>query len=730
MMLRVNDEYLDFNDFVEVEKRVKLFERIEETLGDFSYAFNLAKTAKNMRILGNPMPDVRNKSIYQKVECDLLDDSGVTLYKGVLRVERIVKEIECAFFSGNYNWISLLGNPLSDLSLDDLDTPLLDGDIANSWDNTEGVIFPLIDTGALISRSYQSLMAEDFTGCIFVKTIFKRIFQEAGIKTNGDLFKDPVFNNLLLSRNTRSQDDIDNRSMYAKKTSNEVFTDPTNRVVLFQDDFTNPFFDGSQNNFVSSRYTADIKMKIRFEATIRYEDDSLVPGNREFGVSINGNFVNLKDLEATVAVSNPTFPTLTFSVSYIVTLEAGDYIEAFVQYNPAGSTAVLTIYEGSTIRITPVFIFLTPGKSLVPKWTQAQLVSNILAIFCCITDYEPVTKTLTIDFFEGIKNKEPLDLSEFLQINQTDYSEFISSFGKESLLAYQESEDEAVKEYNIAEFISYGAGKIDVDNDYIPDKATIIETDFAAPVSYLNTPFGASLERVEFTELTENGDQEFTQVVDSFGNARFEVADDSIYTVGELVRVSLSTNAGYNGEYVVQTVGGGTGFVILRGLSFTVDATGTITKLFHTATNNDSVYLLINTQYRVDNVSQYSNFSNYYIDANAYPNVGYAFFNLLDKGLPINTSYKQGLSFGSIQNVLSYQLSLVDTYWGQVSRVLNDPVQVKSIGHIPKVLFNRISPLRPVRIKTLETNNLYYLNRIGGYKASYLPCEVDTIKLS
>lgn len=730
MMLKVNDEFLDFNELVEIEKRVKLFEEIDETLGDFSYVFSLSKTSKNMRILGNPHPDIKNKTIYSNVDCDLMDDSGTVLYRGFLRVERIKTVIECSFFSGNYNWISLLSGPLSELDLSDLDTDLTEFDIVNSADNTEGVIFPVIDTGALISRSYPSLMVEDFTGCIFVKTLFERIFTQAGIKINGDLFRDPVFDSLLLSKNTRANNDIDNRSMFARKTADENFTDPTDRKILFQDDSNFPYFDGSLDLYdaSTSTFTADVKMRVRVDFSLIYFCDSLVAGGKEFGVSINGSFVSMGSFEATIAVANPTFPLLTATASKFVVLEAGDTMQGFVEFDPAGSTALLTIKENSTFKVTPVFTYTTTGASLVPQWTKAQLVSNILSLFCCITDYEPMSKTLTINFMEGIKSKDAIDLSEHLTDIEEDYSEFIDSFGKKSMLSYQENSIDSIRQYNIKNFVNYGAGVIEVNNDFIQPVADILESEFKSPIAYINQTFGASLERTEFVELQEDGDQDFTGVTDASGDARFAVADATIYTVGELVRISESTNAGYNGEFVVKNVGAG--FIHVRGLSYISDATGIVTKLIHIVGNDDGVYLFINTSYNLENVSRFSSQEGYYINDNHYTNVGYAFFNMLSTGSQINTEYKQGLSFGSVENPLSYQRSIVDTWWRQVSLILNDPVKLKCSGYIPKKVFLSLTALNPIRVKTVESNNLYYLNSITGYVDSHIPCEVELIKLS
>lgn len=730
MMLKVNGEFLDFNEIVEVEKRVKLFEQIDETLGDFSYAFNLNRTAKNLRILGHPSPDGKDKRIYRTVECDLMDESGVVIYKGVLKVERITAAIECSFYSGNFNWIKSISGALADIDFSDLDTEINQGNIANSWDNTEGIIFPFFDAGGLITRSNNSMVVQDFSGCIFVKTIFKRIFTAAGIKTQGELFTDPVFNNLILARQNVGITELKDRSSFAAKSVGSQNVTTNHELITFENDSNFPFYDGSLDNYnaLTSRFTADVKMKVTVRVSVSYSIAS-PPG-------IGHIVVLYKNGAIATTSSGPNFLFLyypagvkTVSFECTINLNAGDYLEIFAN---ATAPPDITFMTGSTFKVTPTYIFYSSGNSLVPAWTKEQFVSNILALFCVISDFDPYTKTVTFNYFERIKDKEPVDISDHFNVIDEDYSEFISNFFQRSLLAYEESNDEQIEGYDNSKLVKYGAGEIIVNNDGIDRMGTILESEFKAPVSYINGAFAASTERTNFITMMTDGDQDFTAVVDNATNAQFTVADSSLYQVGDVVRVSESTDGSYNGDYVVQTVN--TGWIILRGLAFSADATGVITRLEHRIGSDDGVYLFIATQYQVENVSKFSTHDDFLISdgsiTNPYSNMSYAFFNILDLGLQINQDYKQGLSFGEVDNPQSYQRTMIDTYWGQVRRTLNDPVKILGVATLPKIVFGSITPLRPIRVKTEQTNNLYYCNRIGGYAESYLPCEVDLIKLS
>jgi hypothetical protein len=63
--------------------------------------------------------------------------------------------------------------------------------------------------------------------------------------------------------------------------------------------------------------------------------------------------------------------------------------------------------------------------------------------------------------------------------------------------------------------------------------------------------------------------------------------------------------------------------------------------------------------------------------------------------------------------------------------VLNNPVSLTASGYLKRTTFEQIKTfLRPIRIETEDTTNLYYLNRNRGYKGSERPCELELIKLN
>src|SRR6187551_2724851 len=124
MMIQVDNEFLEFDDVIEVEKQIKLIEEISTTDGDFSYSFELQKTIQNTRLLGNPFPDNISKPVYQKIPAKVLNDSGAVTFNGYLRVEKVTDVYGCSFFAGNNNWFGMLSGMLQELDWSEYDIDL------------------------------------------------------------------------------------------------------------------------------------------------------------------------------------------------------------------------------------------------------------------------------------------------------------------------------------------------------------------------------------------------------------------------------------------------------------------------------------------------------------------------------------------------------------------------------------------------------------------------------
>ena len=718
MMIKVSNEFLDFDDEIEVEKQIKLFEDISTTDGDYSYAFDLQKTLHNTKLLGNPFPDNIAKPVYQRISAQLLGNSGAVTYDGYIRVERITDVYECSFFAGNNNWFGMISGHLTELDFSQYDVEQTEENIIASWGQSEGIVFPFLDNGGLVTRSYPELKIEDFVGAFYIKTIFNRIFVEAGIKIQGELLEDWHFNNAICIKSSKDQEEINARSAYVQKTPNQVIADNTLTKVTYDDDSTFPFHDGSSDlwDLTNNQYVADVKMNVRIESTISLHTTGIA-GTWAVSIYINGVLLRSK----IVFIFDDT--VITNSFSYIIQLNAGDVMEIKAIQNNVDDDAA-TLLSG-TLRITPIYIYKTFGSAAVPNWTSQQFVSNVLRIFNVLPSYNAGTATLTLNLFEKLKAKSPLDLSEYVSDTEVDYQEFVSDYAQKSKLGYNEVDFDDLKAYNKGKIFKYGQGVIDVNNGFLEDEDEILKSDFSNPVDYVNAVFDCSVGKTNLIEL-ENGEEvTFDDVADNgAGLAAFHISSE-IFKVGDLVRIYDASNSGYNGDYIVDDIP--TGHVVFNSIPFDTASTGKIVKLLYNYSSDENIFLFINIpNYEV---SKFAGNQMFFDDGTEITSTALAYFNMISTGRQVNADFIYSMSFGRVDDTLAYQVPIIETHFRLFSNVLNDPVKLISTALLPYDVYNRIDFLRPITIKTLETSNMYYLNRVSGYKESYLPCTLELIKL-
>jgi hypothetical protein len=714
MMIKVGSEYLDFNADIEMARQVKVFDELEKTAGDFSYAFEIDLSGENIRILNLPFPDNLRKNVYHKIFAELTGNDGITIYRGFIQIQRIIGNRigVCSFFSGNNNWFGMLSGPLSDIDFSDLEVEQTEANIVSSWSDDSGTVFPLLDHNVLIQRQAAHLKIEDFVPATYVKTIIKRIFQKHSIKINGELFTDANYNKLCITRSP--SDNIESRSAYVGKDSFQTVGDPPS-ILTFDDDTNFPFFDGAENNYnlASSEYVADVRMRITIDASVTFLNPSAFFVHRVYIVK-NGSeikstgFLGFGSGEKTITISTETI------------LAPGDNITISAGSTQPGGVDI----QVASVRFTPTYLYLAFGDAVIPDWTQQEFVSNIFRIFNVITAYQPVTKTLTVNLFEKLKSKPPVDISEFISESETDYSDFVSNYGKRSIASYEQIEFDDWLRNSIKTFFGSGDGALVVDNDFIEDSSDIVESDFTNPQAYINPVFDMSIERLNTLELDEIENTSSPSVTESAGSARFDV-DDDIFEVGDLVRISDSTISGYNGDWIAGAVG--TGWVEFYGLGFQGDAVSTLTVMKHVYTGEDNVYLFFNVpNYPIANFSSNSTFR---LQATNYSNIALGYFNMMNTGRQVNDDFIQSLSFGEIDSDFAYQRTMLQTYWNLAERVLNDPVGENVTVNLPYKLFNDIDFLAPLFVKTIESSNLYYPNKITGYKGKEFDATIELIKL-
>lgn len=140
--LLVDNEPLDLTEKFLMSFQVADISDIERRQGDFTYEFDLPATQKNKRLLK------RSHTIfgypYQFIEAWIR--SSADIKKGFIQVMEYNGAFKANFFSGNANWIALIGDKLlSDLNLSKWDHDYTRANVIDSFSHTEGYIYPLMN---------------------------------------------------------------------------------------------------------------------------------------------------------------------------------------------------------------------------------------------------------------------------------------------------------------------------------------------------------------------------------------------------------------------------------------------------------------------------------------------------------------------------------------------------------------------------------------------------------
>lgn len=719
MNIKVNGEYLDFDGNVVVERQWKLFEDISSIVGDVSFQFNIPITTNNRTILGLLSINETNKRIYS-VNSVVLENNGMELNRGSLRVELVNDQISARFLSGNSSWINLLSGNIFDLDL--FSFGVGDGntsaEITATFSNTEGVIFTPIDSGMVNGYIVPILKTTDFIPVAYIKTIFSKIFTDLGIKLQGDLFTHWAYQHLTVGNNglSASKEQLSIRESFVG-ASNQVVPIVTPTIIEYNDDSNFPFFDGSRNNFdpVTYTYTADKPMLVDVIIYVKMNTSQLTNitinrnGSPVLGFTKDTNIINFRPRD------NAFFP------GDYITLATGDVLHIEILSAASGFTI-----EEATLKIVPYRFRAFYPQFLAGNMTKKDFVGNIFRMFNVICSFDNVSKVLTCNFFNDIKNKQAVDLSDYLSKgeSETNYEELVQDYGKDTLISYSPDDNDLIEGFNNKNKVPYGSGLVRIDNDYIQPDAEI-PIDFVNSIMNFCPVIGSYLPRIVTQEASES-DVIITiaSVASDAGQAEFTTSTNHGLAVGNWVRILSTTDNVYLGIGKVDSVDMDTQFTLF-GVDFISNQTGTLVKLnVNEITKDDPLIFLTVPNIPVSNISTLTEFD---LETDTLTSIPFSWFTKPDMGLGID-AYKQQLSFDNPG--LGYSgLFMKEQFYRVFSDVVNDPVFKRNEFILPQSVYLSLSGLNPVELKTENHSSVFYLNKITGYENSQTPVELELIKI-
>lgn len=710
MLVKVNNQFLQLSpgESLEIERSTKVFEDAVAVSGDFSYQSAVVNNSHNRNILGLLSVNESDKTIYGKVPAVVMSDDGVPVYFGRIKVEGgNKKEIKFSFFSGNSNWFAELSQPLSEYDFSSYNIDFDRESIDDRFASTSGIVFPLINHGALPSRSYFNMLRDDYHPWVYVSTVIQTIFNKHAIKLKGDILNDWKYINLITSNNrgVTPQEELNDRNTSVNRSTTQVISTAGTQVTF--PNFTGDYFTGDLWNSSTNEFTADKDMLVNLEFVGELSGSSTVA----LSFLVNGT--------TGYSIANEIGQEVTRKHYNILLLEGDVLTVSGTADSGAGDGDLLN----ASLKITVVRVYQVFTGAILPNWSAKDFVCRIFALFNPLIDYNPMTKELTVDLFKKLSSKEELDISQYIESSsiEEDYTELISNYGKLNNFRYSEASGDATEDYNGANTIPYGGGQIDSENENTEAEVTVIDSEFIATIEDTDNPFSVFLPHLDWRELEEVDPSDDSASADNSAGLRFTASG---FTAGDLVRITDSTVEEYNGDWVVSSATATTFRVI--GLGYSGNATLKVTRLLigYKQSDEQALLLFVNNP----DIEDFTRVFTYYIDTTTYSDTSTAYFHKPLQGIPRIDTYKDSLSFGEVIIPNTHQRNMLMDYWRDFERIVKDPVKLKATGHFPKVIFDQLFNT-PLRLKANDFNLRLLANKATGYKGSHLPCEVELIKL-
>jgi len=517
--------------------------------GSFSTTCSVPITPQVIEALGfSIVPNATSiLSAYKNIKARILQDEN-EIDKGFIRIDEentTKKELKITFYGRNVDWFTALGErTLRDLDLSEYDhfkTPQAINEV-----RSQGYVYLPVDYGTLQAKSSATILEDEIWPAVFVSTLVKQMFKEAGFKVDGTLFDKPEFNRLLIPF---SQEEVNMTfakqanlsTVVTKKNSlvdGEEITlpsyDPDLEIKLELDarfPYSAPFRNLNNNsirdsvyrpyrpqqtpltikddtdtfNTTTSTYTATARMYV--DVYISVQGIKLFLGGAggqndlftyEVILKKNGSLIGIEIIQQYGDGSlsrEASFPNIL--------LEIGDTLEVYFKIKTSYTSGYYGFGYGNDY--SPYFIvmpklatltgFKFPLGTFMPEMAQSKLMEYLFFIYGLVPSFDKATNTVILDSLTDLTVNSAENWTGKLDTSQSierRYFDFVEDYAKQNNCTYAELEDDTEIQTYANNYLSgYGSGAITIDNDYLD-----------ATQDYFEAPFFPTKQRKVFTGIS------------------------------------------------------------------------------------------------------------------------------------------------------------------------------------------------------------------------------------
>jgi hypothetical protein len=478
------------------------FGQAGSTNGSFSTSINLPMSAEVLAALGfsNVLNVTSQLSPYKNIKARLLQDNN-EIDKGFIRIDEDDiknKEITITFLGRNVDWFTSLGDKtLRELDLSEYDH--VKNNTTINEERTEGYVYLPVDYGTLKTKNTATITSDEIFPAVFVNTVVKKMFKDAGYKVTGTLFQKQDFNRLLLPFNLET---IQNTETFVNRYTTIVGIKNLNiytpYVARYKFNFDNKTLFGTQSRlkYEDNSNAYNLSTDVYTSPDILYVKAKIILWSF-FGVS-GGNSI-IYPTSIIMAKNGVDTETITFAQNKIyyefaeMLLQEGDTLEFYATFNTTWQTlnsrestlSIIAEYKSASLKL----------NNFLPNLKQSELIEYLFFIFGVIPSYNKTINSVVLDSITDLTigtAEDWGDKIDGLQPIERSYFDFVENYAIRNICTYEEQEDDAeLKAYIDTYRENFGNGFFEIDNDYIE-----------AETEYYNAPILPTISRKVFTNVS------------------------------------------------------------------------------------------------------------------------------------------------------------------------------------------------------------------------------------
>ena len=495
----VNGENIDLteSELIALDFEVNNLGKLETRQGFKSNDFNIVLSNANIKKLGftnltNLKSGVSGLTPYKKIPAAIMQDNNY-LSIGFAQIVKVNNNqtATVSFFGSNADWFELIKNTsYCDLDFSEYAHNYTAAAIVNSFTNTEGYIYPLIDYGKFVNSAY-GVTVLDFAPAVFISTIIKKAFQAVGYKVSGMFLENIYYKRITIPFSKKgwlrqSQEYIDEREL-------NYNSDPKNITCPFGVWTPITFENVTKNNvgwFVSPNISVDVNVKVTFILDI---DISISTGDPAPYIALvrNNNITSVDEIMYSIPFQLPS-GIINGQIEFEVELEpSNDYQFAHFGADSFGSNTI-------TVNSFSVEMFVVnevlEGQPIdfcinLPNISITDLLLSLCYQFTLFFQVNDYTKTVTFfqfnEIYKNIPNaKNWSDKLDYSRIDELNFTEVVQNYAKNSKFVYQENDNDIqLNNYFIQNDSNFGSGQFEIDNDFIQNEIVLLESKFAPTIN-------------------------------------------------------------------------------------------------------------------------------------------------------------------------------------------------------------------------------------------------------